>query len=175
MPAKSQSNSEKIDRIDKQIKKLSKDVTGLKTDVSGLKTDVSGLKTDVSGLKTDTSDLKSQVALLAENQLRFDEKLENYMALTMKLYNNQDRRAEEEQEKNTKFRDMIYSLIDRVIGDYKNFEVEKLAVGAKQDRLETKQERMEAEIETLQDSDEKQNQVLANLAVRLEHVEAKER
>lgn len=107
---------------------------------------------EIAGLKQEVSGLKQQ--------------FEDFKATMMRLYDHQERKAEEDREENRKFREAMYSLADRVVKAHENFTIEKLALGAKQDRLET-------EVEALQESDEKQNKAIAKLDTRVAYLEAK--
>lgn len=166
MPAKTRSNSEKIDQVYKEVKKHSKDIAGLKEDVAGLKQQFEVMNERQQRFEDKLEGFEKKQEIFEAKQIEFDEKLEDFKATMIKLYDEQERKAEEDREENRKFREAMYSLADRLVKDYENFTVEKFALGGKQDRLET-------EVEALQESDAKQNKALAKLETRVEYLEAK--
>lgn len=169
MPSKPKTVSEKVDRLDekvgqldKQVGRLDKQVGKLTKSVTALEVKASVLQQDVAVLKQDLSDLKTQFAVMDERQQNFE-----------KLYHAQVAKEDKEREENRKFRDHIYTIADRMVKMFEEFTIEKLALGAKQDRLDTKQGQLEREVEALQDFDDTHSAALANLETRVAYLEAK--
>lgn len=83
------------------------------------------------------------------------------------LHNQEARKAEQDRLKSQKVIDQIYTVADRIAKSFDDFNVEKLALGARDDRIESR-------IEALEESDDKQNHTVKNLDSRLTYLEARQ-
>ena len=200
MPAKPRSNSEKIDLVYTTVKKHSKKIDMVCTTVKKhsekidmVCTTVKKHSQDIAELKGDVVAVKEQLSVLDQRQQRFEERQDrfeenqkrveggllqafsDFKNAVWELYVKQDQKIERALVENAKFKDDILTAVDRVAQMFGDFNLEKKALGLKQDRIESTQNRMEAEIEALQDSDQKQNRALASLETRVEFIEAKPR
>ncbi|MFQ5628849.1 MAG: hypothetical protein ACE5I1_08815 [bacterium] len=91
--------------------------------------------------------------------------IENLRNTVLNLYAKQEKRAEEEQRKNAEFREKMLSLVDYMRAKYDDFDIEKKALGASDERLQK-------DVDGLKASDKKQNLAIANLETRVDRIES---
>lgn len=89
---------------------------------------------------------------------------EHDRTMMLKLHDEQTRRIDKLQGDFDEFRDFVYTNLDVVRSEYDTSRQERLFVGATQDR-------QQKEIDSLIQSDDKQNGALANLEIRVTQLE----
>jgi ABC-type transporter Mla subunit MlaD len=139
MTGESRNNPDKLDQILDRL-------NGLVVQVNDLSETQSQFNERLNRLTRDLAELRQ------ENAKEF-ERLSNTM---MGLYASQDKKAEEERQKNEKFREQMLTMMDVVRKEYDMFKVEKTAIAAGQDRLQK-------DVDGLNVSDAEQNQAIAEL------------
>ncbi|MDZ7268020.1 MAG: hypothetical protein ONB48_10040 [candidate division KSB1 bacterium] len=112
------------------------------------------------------SQVEAVLKELRDRQDRLEAKVDLYWERTVELINRVYNVVEKEREENMQFREQIYTMVDHVSRYFTDFEVEKKALAARDDRLESR-------IDVLEGSEAKQNRTLEELDTRVAALEAR--
>lgn len=107
------------------------------------------------------------VEQLNKRQDKFDDDLNAFWEKMLALHNQEARKAEQDRLKSQKVIDQIYAIADRITKYFDDFNVEKLALGARDSRIENR-------VGSLEESDLKQNHTIEKLDTRLTYLEARQ-
>ena len=178
MPAKSQTISKKVNQIHKELKSLTR---RFETSHNALKRGNQNLNRGLQGLKKRQQGFDKRQQRFEKRQQGFEKKLEHlierqndyendfkaFWEKMLALHNQEARKAEQDRLKSQKVIDQIYTIADRITKYFDDFNVEKLALGARDDRIENR-------VESLEESDLKQNHTIEKLDTRLTYLEARQ-
>ncbi|KAA0227388.1 hypothetical protein EDS67_16495 [candidate division KSB1 bacterium] len=178
MPAKSQTLSKKVNQIHKGLKSLTR---RFETSHNSLKRGNQNLNRGLQGLKKRQQGFDKRQQRFEKRQQGFEKKLEHlierqndyendfkaFWEKMLALHNQEARKAEQDRLKSQKVIDQIYTIADRITKYFDDFNVEKLALGARDDRIENR-------VESLEESDLKQNHTIEKLDTRLTYLEARQ-
>lgn len=185
MPAKSQTISKKVNQIHKELKSLTRRFetshNALKRGNQNLNRGLQGLKKRQQGFDKRQQGFDKRQQRFEKRQQGFEKKLEHlierqneyendfkaFWEKMLALHNQEDRKAEQDRLKSQKVIDQIYTIADRITKYFDDFNVEKLALGARDDRIENR-------VESLEESDLKQNHTIEKLDTRLTYLEARQ-
>lgn len=171
MPAKTQVASQKVNQIYKELKSLARSfVTShkdLKRGNQNLNRRLQGLEKRQQGFEKRQQGFEKMFEQLIERQGRHENDFNAFWEKMLALHNQEARKAEQDRLKSQKVIDQIYTIVDRITKYFDDFNVEKLALGARDDRIESR-------VEVLEESDNKQNHTIKSLDSRLTYLEAKQ-
>lgn len=164
MPAKSQTLSKKVNQIHKELKSLAR---RFETSHNALKRGNQNLNRGLQGLKKRQQGFEKKLEHLIERQNEYENDFKAFWEKMLALHNQEARKAEQDRLKSQKVIDQIYTIADRITKYFDDFNVEKLALGARDDRIENR-------VESLEESDLKQNHTIEKLDTRLTYLEARQ-
>lgn len=178
MPAKSRTTSDKINKIHVELKALArrfeKSHQGLAKNQQGFEKRLQGFnKRQQSFNKRQQSFEKRQQGFEAtlqqfnKRQDKFDHDLEEFREKMFALLYHEINEAEKARTESRKVIDQIHTIADRIAKRFDDFTVEKMALGARDDRIEGR-------VESLENSDVKQNRTIEKLDTRLTYLEARQ-
>lgn len=171
MPAKSQTISKKVNQIHKELKSLTRRFetshNALKRGNQNLNRGLQGLKKRQQGFDKRQQGFEKKLEHLIERQNEYENDFKAFWEKMLALHNQEARKAEQDRLKSQKVIDQIYTIADRITKYFDDFNVEKLALGARDDRIENR-------VESLEESDLKQNHTIEKLDTRLTYLEARQ-
>lgn len=171
MPAKSQTISKKVNQIHKELKSLTRRFeashNALKRGNQNLNRGLQGLKKRQQGFEKRQQGFEKKLEHLIERQNEYENDFKAFWEKMLALHNQEARKAEQDRLKSQKVIDQIYTIADRITKYFDDFNVEKLALGARDDRIENR-------VESLEESDLKQNHTIEKLDTRLTYLEARQ-
>lgn len=171
MPAKSQTISKKVNQIHKELKSLTRRFetshNSLKRGNQNLNRGLQGLKKRQQGFDKRQQGFEKKLEHLIERQNEYENDFKAFWEKMLALHNQEARKAEQDRLKSQKVIDQIYTIADRITKYFDDFNVEKLALGARDDRIENR-------VESLEESDLKQNHTIEKLDTRLTYLEARQ-
>jgi chromosome segregation ATPase len=162
------------------LNRLSERVGGLETRMGHLETRVDGLSRKVDTLQQQFRQHRKEFKAfqrgtaqefaavrhdMAEGFVKIETRFQFWGELMIKMGDSLSQKIEMMEEKNAEFRDQMLTLMDGVTKKYDEFRVEKTALAAGQDRLQK-------QIDRLNESDGQQNDALRELDVRMTRLEA---
>ena len=171
MPAKSQTISKKVNQIHKELKSLTRRFeashNALKRGNQNLNRGLQGLKKRQQGFEKRQQGFEKKLEHLIERQNEYENDFKAFWEKMLALHNQEARKAEQDRLKSQKVIAQIYTIADRITKYFDDFNVEKLALGARDDRIENR-------VESLEESDLKQNHTIEKLDTRLTYLEARQ-
>lgn len=178
MPAKSQTISKKVNQIHKELKSLTRRFEAshnalkrgnqnLNRGLQGLKKRQQGFDKRQQGFEKRQQGFEKKLEHLIERQNEYENDFKAFWEKMLALHNQEARKAEQDRLKSQKVIDQIYTIADRITKYFDDFNVEKLALGARDDRIENR-------VESLEESDLKQNHTIEKLDTRLTYLEARQ-
>lgn len=178
MPTKSQTLSKKVNQIHKELKSLTRRFEAshnalkrgnqnLNRGLQGLKKRQQGFDKRQQGFEKRQQGFEKKLEHLIERQNEYENDFKAFWEKMLALHNQEARKAEQDRLKSQKVIDQIYTIADRITKYFDDFNVEKLALGARDDRIENR-------VESLEESDLKQNHTIEKLDTRLTYLEARQ-
>ncbi len=147
------------------LQRLEKRQTSLEKRQANLEKSQQDLKRSQKSLLGRMNHIEAVMRKIVDRQDRLEAKVDLYWEKTVELINQVFRVVEKEREENVKFRDQIYTIVDRISRYFTDFEMEKKALAARDDRIENR-------VGVLEVSEVRQNHTLQELDTRVAALEA---
>jgi len=124
-----------LQRLEKRQTSLEKRQTNLERRQANLEKSQQDLKRSQKSLLGRMNHVEAVMRKIVDRQDRLEAKVDLYWEKTVELINQVFRVVEKEREENVKFRDQIYTIVDRISRYFTDFEMEKKALAARDDRI----------------------------------------
>lgn len=154
-----------LQRLEKRQTNVEKRQTSLEKRQADLEKSQQDLKKSQKSLLGRMNHVEAVMREIVDRQDRLEAKVDSYWEKTVELINQVYRVVEKEREENMKFRDQIYTIVDRISRYFTDFDIEKKALAARDDRIESR-------VGVLEVSEVRQNHTLQELDTRVAALEA---